>query len=74
MSKTHKTFERNRLTNISVSYENYLKLKKMGGAGDSFNDVLSELLKKVSQTGSQVRAWDQLATCDNEPKEVLTYD
>ena len=37
-----------KLTTISVSYENYLNLKKLGSTGDSFNDVLTELLKKVS--------------------------
>jgi predicted CopG family antitoxin len=31
---------------IAVSQENYLALKGLGGAGDSFNDVISEILKK----------------------------
>lgn len=41
--------ERNRpdLTTISVSCENYQKLKKLGGAGDSFNDVITEVLRKL---------------------------
>ncbi|MBV9176505.1 MAG: hypothetical protein JO297_05660 [Nitrososphaeraceae archaeon] len=43
MSKTHK------LTTISVSRENYLALKRLGSAGDSFNDVLTEILKKTRQ-------------------------
>ena len=41
MCETHK------LTTISVSRENYLALKKLGSTGDSFNDVLTELLKKI---------------------------
>jgi predicted CopG family antitoxin len=37
---------------IAVSQENYLALKRLGSAGDSFNDVISEILKeqKLSQT------------------------
>ncbi|MFL6421567.1 MAG: antitoxin VapB family protein [Nitrososphaeraceae archaeon] len=31
---------------ISVSEENYLALKRLGMAGDSFNDVMTQLLKK----------------------------
>jgi restriction endonuclease Mrr len=43
MHKTH------RLTTISVSYENYLALKRLGMAGDSFNDVLDQVLEKVGK-------------------------
>jgi predicted CopG family antitoxin len=39
--------EANKLTTISVSRENYLALKKLGSTGDSFNDVLTEILKKT---------------------------
>ena len=35
----------NKLTTISISKENYFILKKMGQTSDSFNDVLSRLLK-----------------------------
>ena len=41
MCQTHK------LKTISVSRENYLALKKLGSTGDSFNDVLTEILKKT---------------------------
>jgi hypothetical protein len=37
--------EKNKLTTISISYNNYLSLKKLGGAGDSFNDVITEILR-----------------------------
>ena len=49
MNNTIDSNERNRmhLTTISVSFENYQKLKKLGGAGDSFNDVITEVLKKL---------------------------
>jgi predicted CopG family antitoxin len=42
---------------IAVSRENYLALKGLGSAGDSFNDVITEVLKKVKsplQTDSRV--------------------
>ena len=42
MHKIHK------LTTISISRENYLALKKFGSAGDSFNDVLTEILKRTT--------------------------
>jgi hypothetical protein len=35
---------------IAVSEENYLTLKKLGSAGDSFNDVVTEVLKQVEKT------------------------
>jgi predicted CopG family antitoxin len=31
---------------ISISHENYEKLKKLGTCGDSFNDVLDKILAK----------------------------
>jgi predicted CopG family antitoxin len=33
------------LKHITVDEQNYLKLKRLGNAGDSFNDVISRLLK-----------------------------
>jgi hypothetical protein len=42
MHKMHK------LTTTSDSRENYLTLEELGGAGDSLNDIISEILKKVS--------------------------
>jgi predicted CopG family antitoxin len=41
------------LKQIAISRENYLALKKMGGAGDSFNDVISRLLK-ISATAADL--------------------
>jgi predicted CopG family antitoxin len=37
----------NTLKQIAISTENYRALKKLGGAGDSFNDVITELLKRM---------------------------
>ena len=36
-----------RLKNISVSETNYQVLKDLGRAGESFNDVISELIARV---------------------------
>jgi predicted CopG family antitoxin len=32
---------------IIVTETNYRKLKRLGEAGDSFNDVITEMLKKI---------------------------
>jgi hypothetical protein len=48
---------KHKLTTISVSQGNYLALKRLGNAGDSFNDVITEILKNVKsplQTDSGV--------------------
>lgn len=37
----------NKLINIAVTEQNYLRLKSLGGAGDSFNDVVTKLLLKT---------------------------
>jgi predicted CopG family antitoxin len=37
-----------RLSTISVSRENYLDLEGLGSAGNSFDDVVSEILKQTS--------------------------
>lgn len=56
MTNSHK------LTTISVSKENYLALKKLGSAGDSFNDVLTDVLKKIKSLQQQIEpAGGQLA-------------
>jgi predicted CopG family antitoxin len=46
--------ERHKLTTISVSQENYLALKRLGSAGDSFNDVVTEVLKKMKLLQHQI--------------------
>ena len=35
------------LKHITVDERNYHTLKRLGSAGDSFNDVISKLLKKL---------------------------
>jgi predicted CopG family antitoxin len=36
-----------KLKQIAISQENYVTLKKLGDAGDSFNDVISRILEKL---------------------------
>ena len=42
------------LKQIVVTKENYSKLKKFGFAGDSFNDVITELLKKLEEKWKRI--------------------
>jgi predicted CopG family antitoxin len=44
-----------RLKMIAVSEENYIILKGLGRAGDSFNDVITEILKQ-KPTNRQCRS------------------
>ncbi|MDQ3968818.1 MAG: antitoxin VapB family protein [Thermoproteota archaeon] len=37
------------LRHITVDERNYLTLKRLGNAGDSFNDVISRLLKSTTR-------------------------
>ena len=46
MNKLSEVHER---TTISLSKENYDKLKRLGYTADSFNDVLSRLLADVKE-------------------------
>jgi len=39
------------LKQIAVSEDNYRALKSLGSAGDSFNDVITAVLRGVSQKG-----------------------
>lgn len=39
--------ESNKLTTISISKENYEKLKRLGYTSESFNTVVSRLLEQV---------------------------
>lgn len=60
-----KAIERyNKLTTISISKENYLILKRMGNTGDSFNDVISRMLKNncLLEPGSRVGTRDGALT------------
>jgi hypothetical protein len=53
---------------IAVSEENYLILKRLGRAGDSFNDVITEILK---QRGLRT---DPSGATDSEGQNAVTTD
>lgn len=46
--------ENKKLKLIGVTRENYLRLKKLGYAGDSFNDVVTMLLREHAANTLQV--------------------
>jgi hypothetical protein len=59
---------------IAVSQENYLALKRLGSAGDSFNDVISEILKeqKLPQASQKVAHPGEPAIVRAKPHLVVT--
>ncbi len=61
---------------IAVSQENYLTLKRLGSAGDSFNDVISGILKKqkLSQTAQKVGPLEQSVIVEPNSPIVETSD
>ncbi len=64
-----------KLKQIAISDENYLTLKSLGKAGDSFNDVVSDMLKilKKQQTDSGVGAPDQSVATTTHRKDGYGY-
>jgi Putative antitoxin len=60
----------NTLKHITVKEENYYILKRLGNAGDSFNDVITQLLNKLEllqqQTDSRVGPFHQSAAAARE--------
>ncbi len=42
-----------KLKTIAISLENYQDLKSLGKAGDSFNDVITQMLKTALQNQSK---------------------
>ena len=57
------------MKHIVVSEENYDKLKTLGKFRNSFNDIITDMFKKVAQSDSQVGAWNQIESVDNEPQD-----
>jgi predicted CopG family antitoxin len=45
----------NTLKHITVNEDNYYALKRLGNAADSFNDVITELLKKIESLQTDLR-------------------
>jgi predicted CopG family antitoxin len=46
------------LKQIAISKQNYILLKSLGQAGDSFNDVVSRLLKNADAITQQKKTED----------------
>jgi len=66
---------------IAVSEENYLVLKRLGSAGDSFNDVLTEVLKKIKSLqqqiepiGGQTKVVQSTIAVETKPQLALEHD
>ena len=67
MSNCHNYNKKSKLTTISITFENYFKLKKFGEAGDSMNDAITEILKRLEdplQSESRIGTRDQIAISD----------
>jgi predicted CopG family antitoxin len=52
------------LKTIAISRDNYQILKNMGKAGDSFNDVITHLVKKAGTRGISMNNEKQLLQSD----------
>jgi hypothetical protein len=55
-----------RLRHIVIDENNYAALKELGKAGDSFNDVLTDILMKtkmIPKAGPEVEAHKQSLQC-----------
>jgi predicted CopG family antitoxin len=56
----------NTLKHITVNEENYNTLKRLGNTADSFNDVITELLRKLDSQQTDVRVGPfHQSTADN---------
>lgn len=49
------------LRHITVDEGNYLALKRLGSAGDSFNDVISKLLKTAIITEKEIEKEEKVS-------------
>jgi hypothetical protein len=66
-----------KLKHITVSESNYFALKQLGDAADSFNDVITEVLKKkkansVLEFDSEVGACDQIPPSTSASNQSIT--
>jgi predicted CopG family antitoxin len=62
-----------KLKHITINPEVYQKLKNLGKAGDSFNDVLVRILEKnqMLESDSRVGTRDQTLTCNSLSTEGI---
>jgi predicted CopG family antitoxin len=57
------------LKHITVDERNYLTLKRLGSAGDSFNDVISQLLKTAVITEKEMKEVSCASSTVTSPEE-----
>jgi predicted CopG family antitoxin len=48
---------------ICLSDENYQALKQFGTVGDSFNDVMTQILKKIKPQQTEIRVGTRDSVC-----------
>jgi predicted CopG family antitoxin len=60
--------------NIAISKTNYLVLKQLGRAGDSFNDVISELLNKLQDGNRLATMHHPAANTQNASENASGYE
>jgi len=60
------------LTTISITRSNYENLKNLGYTGESFNDVLTRLLKSNKEVGEPTRQpHSRRSTTTPEPQAII---
>ena len=66
--------KRLKLKRIVISERNYLALKRLGQAGDSFNDVVSRLLQvyRAYQEMKKKQQQEEQQQQENAPEEYIT--
>lgn len=60
------------LRHITVDEGNYHTLKRLGSAGDSFNDVISKLLKTATHSEKEIEKEEKEVSC--VPSTVTSPD
>ena len=53
------TYSQMGLKNIAISERNYMTLKNLGKAGDSFNDVICKLIKEMHHEDQRLNESNQ---------------
>jgi predicted CopG family antitoxin len=59
---------------ILITLENYRTLKKLGGTGDSFNDVITDLLRKMNSLQQSNGVGDPVEIVVNSTQSCLKED
>jgi len=73
-NKRNVTKERTTSTTISISYANYRHLKRLGDVGDSFNDVLTNILREIKILKPDSEGASLTQTSRNNVSTTGVYD